>query len=93
MSEERGHAARKRTLTFVSCISDDELLNSNLLASPCLAPGSPHNVILAKNARSGADGLNLGIRRARKQFHCLRPSGRFPPGRLGRASNQPDRIG
>jgi Glycosyltransferase like family len=64
MSEESSQAARTRTLTFVVCVSDDQLLNSNLLASPCLAPGSRHEVILVRNAGSAAAGLNLGIKRA-----------------------------
>jgi glycosyl transferase family 2 len=64
MSEDDASRARKRTVTFVVCISDDELLNANLLASPCLAPGSPHEVVLVRNARAAAEGLNLGIERA-----------------------------
>jgi hypothetical protein len=64
MSDDQERLARQRRLTFVACVSNDELLSSNLLASPCLAPGSPHEVILVRNARSAADGLNLGIKRA-----------------------------
>jgi hypothetical protein len=64
MSVEHDRCASARTLSFVACISDDELLNSNLIASPCLAPGSPHEVILVRNARSAAEGLNLGVKRA-----------------------------
>jgi hypothetical protein len=52
------------SLSFVACISDDELLQANLLASPCLGYGSPHEVILIRNARSAAEGLNLGVKRA-----------------------------
>jgi hypothetical protein len=64
MSEHRDRRALALELTFVACVSDDELLNSNLLASPCLAPGSAHEVILVRNARSAAAGLNVGIMRA-----------------------------
>jgi hypothetical protein len=64
MSEQRDHDARERTITFVACVSDEELLDANLLASPWLAPGSSHEVILVRNARSAAEGLNLGIKRA-----------------------------
>jgi hypothetical protein len=64
MSDEGEPGTPERTLTFVSCVSDDALLNSNLLASPCLAAGSRHEVILVRNARSAAAGLNLGIERA-----------------------------
>ncbi len=52
-------------LSFVACISDDELLQSNLLASPCLSQVSPREVILVKSCKSAADGLNLGVSRAK----------------------------
>jgi Glycosyltransferase like family len=64
MGDQQHQRARERALTFVACISDDERLKSNLLESPCLAPGSTHEVILVRNAHSAADGLNLGIKRA-----------------------------
>ena len=55
-------------LSFVACISDDDILQSNLLASPCLGHDSPHEVILVKNCRSAADGLNLGVARAKGEW-------------------------
>jgi Glycosyltransferase like family len=68
-------------LTFVACVSDDEILGANLLASPCLKPGSPHELILVKNSRSAADGLNLGIARARHELVvCLHQDVHLPPG-------------
>jgi hypothetical protein len=68
-------------LTFVACVSDQEVLGANLLASPCLKPGSPHELILVKNCRSAAAGLNLGIARARREFFvCLHQDVRLPPG-------------
>ncbi len=57
-----------RPVTFVACVSDEEILAANLLASACLKPGSPHEVILIKNGRSAADGLNIGIARARHEL-------------------------
>ncbi len=51
-------------LSFVCCVSREEVLRSNLLASPCLGRGSSHEVILVKNCPSAADGLNLGVERA-----------------------------
>ena len=67
--------------TFLSCISDDELLNSNLLASPCLAAGSGHDVILVKSCTAGADGLSLGIRRAKNDWVvCLHQDVFLPEG-------------
>jgi hypothetical protein len=68
-------------LTFVACVSDEKILEANLLASPCLAPGSAHQVILVKNCRNAADGLNLGITRARHAFVvCLHQDVYLPPG-------------
>jgi hypothetical protein len=52
-------------LSFVACISDDEILQSNLLASPCLTHDSSHEVILVKSCKSAADGLNFGVNRAK----------------------------
>ena len=51
-------------LSFVACVSDEEVLRTNLLASPCLGTGSGHEVILVKNCPSAADGLNLGLARS-----------------------------
>ena len=51
-------------LSFVCCVSSEQELRSNLLASACLGPSSPHEVILVKNCSSAADGLNLGLERA-----------------------------
>ncbi len=55
---------RQSGLSLVACISSDELLGSNLLASPSLRAGSPHELALVKHGLSAADGLNLGIERA-----------------------------
>jgi Glycosyltransferase like family len=52
------------SLSFVCCVSREDVLRSNLLASPCLGRGSSHEVILVKNCPSAADGLNLGVARA-----------------------------
>ena len=68
-------------LTFVACVSDEQVLVANLLASACLKPGSPHELILVKNCRSAAVGLNLGIARARREFVvCLHQDVCLPPG-------------
>ncbi len=52
------------TWSFVCCVSSEPVLRSNLLASPCVAPKSSHEVILVKNCPSAADGLNLGLARS-----------------------------
>jgi hypothetical protein len=51
-------------ITFVACVNDEDQLNSNLLRSPCLAPGTPHQVILQVRQTSAAQGFNDGIDRA-----------------------------
>jgi Glycosyltransferase like family len=55
-------------LSFVTCVSNDVVVRTNLLASPCLAPDSEHQVLLIKNCPSAAEGLNLGLERAVHEF-------------------------
>ena len=57
--------APAKALTFVVCVSDPDILKSNLLASPCLAPGTPHEVIKVNKAPNAAAGLNQGLERAK----------------------------
>jgi hypothetical protein len=45
-------------------LSDDATLTAKLLASPCLGPGSAHEVIAVRGAPSAAAGLELGLERA-----------------------------
>ena len=52
-------------LSFVVCVSDEQLLRANLLRSPCLAPDSPHEVILLPGCTSAAEGYNPALARAR----------------------------
>ncbi len=52
-------------LSFIVCVSNEEVLNANLLSSPCFAPGSRHEVLTVRNASSAAQGFELGIQRAR----------------------------
>lgn len=51
-------------ITFVACVNDQEQLESNLLRSPCLAPGTPHQLILQVRQTSAAQGFNDGLERA-----------------------------
>ncbi len=55
-------------LSFAVCISETTILHGNLLASPCLADGSPHELIKILNAPSAADGLNAALRRAKEPW-------------------------
>src|SRR5262245_20283472 len=61
-------ASPAKALTFVVCVNDPDILKSNLLASPCLAPGTPHEVITVGNAPNAAEGLNGGLQRARNEL-------------------------
>jgi hypothetical protein len=58
-------------LSFVACVADSAVLRANLLASPCLGAGSPHEVILVKNCPSAAAGLNVGLQRANYEWVAL----------------------
>jgi hypothetical protein len=70
-----------RSMSFVACVSDLEVLESNLLASPCLAQGSPHEVILIRTATDAASGLDLGIQRAHgDRIVCLHQDVFLPSG-------------
>jgi Glycosyltransferase like family len=60
--------AAAEALSFVVCCSDDAILEKNLLASPCLGPGSLHEVIVLKRAPNAASGLNLGLERAKYEL-------------------------
>jgi hypothetical protein len=52
-------------LTFVVCVSHESVLAANLMRSPCLAAGSPHELIAVLQAPSAAAGLNAGRERAK----------------------------
>ena len=55
-------------LTFAACVNDETSLRTNLLASPCLRPGTPHEVLLARGCRNIADGLNAAVARAKNDW-------------------------
>jgi SAM-dependent methyltransferase len=60
-----------RPITFVACVNDDPLLEANLLRSPCLAPGTPHEILLMRDQRSAADGLHAALEQARHDLVVL----------------------
>jgi SAM-dependent methyltransferase len=51
-------------ITFVACVNDDDQLESNLLRSPCLDPGTPHELILMRRQTSAAGGFNTALEKA-----------------------------
>ncbi len=58
-------------LSFVVCVSDTAILHDNLLGSPCLENGSPHEVISVLQAPDAAAGLNAALERARHEWVVL----------------------
>jgi hypothetical protein len=54
----------QRPVTFVACVNDDLQLANNLLASPALADGSPHQLLTYRGMTSAAEGLNRGLHEA-----------------------------
>jgi hypothetical protein len=57
-------------LSFVVCFCDADAATrkANLLNSPCLGPGSRHEVVSVRNAPSAAAGLGMGLARARNEL-------------------------
>jgi SAM-dependent methyltransferase len=73
--------ARQEPITFVACVNDEAQLRDNLLASPCLGPGTPHEVLLVRDAPSAAEGLGWGRERARHDLVvCLHQDMYLPAG-------------
>src|SRR5207245_2791594 len=74
-------AEAETPLSFVTCVSNEATLEANLLASPCLGPGAPHEVILLRHCRTAADGLNQGLLRAKHSVVvCLHQDVYLPRG-------------
>lgn len=68
-------------MTFVVCVSDEASLAGNLLASDCLAGGSPHQVLTFLGAPTAAAGLNAGLDRAEHDWVVLlHQDVHLPPG-------------
>jgi hypothetical protein len=59
---------RKKGPSLVVYMSDGELIERNLLASPCLGPSADSEVTVVKNCPNAADGLNLGLERAEHEY-------------------------
>jgi hypothetical protein len=92
MSHNFGHGLHeqgKSSLSFVVRSTDDAIMRTNLLASPCLQRPSPHQVIAIRNAPSAAAGLNAGIARASHDLVvCLHQDVFLPAGWDRLATNQ-----
>jgi SAM-dependent methyltransferase len=55
-------------MTFAVCVNNEASLRVNLLASPCLRPGTPHELLQARGCRTIADGLNAAVTRAKHRW-------------------------
>jgi hypothetical protein len=79
--EHDGDSADDVSLSFVACVSDQAVLESNLTASPCLGAGSPHEFIAFLDPPSAASALNAGLERARHGLVvCVHQDVSLPPG-------------
>ena len=80
-SRRREAAIDATPISFVVCVSDDDILNANLLASPCLGKDTRHEVITISGASSAAFGLNIGLERAKHELIvCLHQDVYLPGG-------------
>jgi SAM-dependent methyltransferase len=71
----------ERPLSFVCCVSNNDVLQANFLSSLCLRNGTLHEVLLMPNCRSAAEGLNQGIARAKHDMVvCLHQDVYLPDG-------------
>jgi hypothetical protein len=59
------------SFSFVTCLSSREIFGANLRTSPCLGPGTVHEVITFPNSASAADGLNAGFSIAKHEWLVL----------------------
>ncbi len=56
------------------------MLAANLMASPCLGPGAPHQVIVLRNPPNAAEALNAGRERAKHEWVvCVHQDVVLPP--------------
>jgi SAM-dependent methyltransferase len=89
LAEPPGDGQSARPLTFVACVSNEAILQANLLSSPCLRSGTPHEVLVVRHCRSAAEGLNEGIRRAKHDaVVCVHQDVYLPEGWVERFWNQ-----
>ena len=57
-----------RPLSFVVCVSDEQILRDNLLSSPCLAEDSIHEILLMPYCANAAEGSNRGLESAKHEI-------------------------
>jgi SAM-dependent methyltransferase len=57
---ERVADTAERPLSFVVCVNNERVFRENLLASPDLGSGTPHQVIALQGIPNAAEGLRIG---------------------------------
>ncbi len=58
----------KRTFTFVAAVNNRTVLETNLLASPCLRNSSGHEMLIQEGFRSAGKAYNDAIRKSRNEY-------------------------
>lgn len=54
--------------SFVVAANDPDILSKNLLASPCLANGTPHELLIFENYPSAASAYNRGLKKCKNEL-------------------------
>jgi glycosyltransferase involved in cell wall biosynthesis len=54
--------------SFVVAANDRDTLSKNLLTSPCLANGTPHELLIFENYSSAASAYNCGLKKCRNEI-------------------------
>jgi SAM-dependent methyltransferase len=81
-------------VTIVTCVTDPAQLNANLLASPDLGPGSPHEVLLDHSCRSAAEAINRALDGSRHRLCIFAHQDVYlPRGWIGRFLTQMEEAG
>lgn len=57
-----------RQYSFVVAANDPDTLAKNLLASPCLANGTPHELLIFENYSSAASAYNSGLKKCKNEL-------------------------
>ncbi|MEX2556531.1 MAG: class I SAM-dependent methyltransferase [Actinomycetota bacterium] len=71
--------AASRPVTFVAAVNDEQQLRSNLMRSPCFAPGTPHELLLIRSSASAADAFNEEIGSAKNELVVFVQQGMYLP--------------
>ena len=54
--------------SFVVAANDPDILSKNLLASPCLANGTSHELLILENHSSAAAAYNSGLKKCKNEL-------------------------